>query len=180
MLSIAIIMMISGLTVTLIIAIKDSFMTVYNSNDSTDYAYLYSRAFEQSLLNKVMYEQTDGASSYIYVVSGNRLRVNTNRVFEPSQGTVNVNGTVKEKWDIYMGYKWDSSKNIVSYKIYVYDAYYNPGKLTYTYKGSVLLPHFSAQIGTIEVGGDPAISSDKAGYVDEDATYMRTLTFTPA
>jgi prepilin-type N-terminal cleavage/methylation domain-containing protein len=40
MLSIAIILIISGLLVGLIVAIKDGYMTVYNQNDSADYALL--------------------------------------------------------------------------------------------------------------------------------------------
>ena len=50
MLALAIITIIGWTTVALMIAIKDSFMTTYNTNDSSDYALLYSNGFENSYL----------------------------------------------------------------------------------------------------------------------------------
>lgn len=170
MLSIAIILMVSGLLVTLIVCIKDSFMTVFNQNDSADYAIMFARGFEQSFLGKVVNETTESKFTYKVGIDGSgsyRLMLNGHSVFETAQSKTR-NGTL-EKWQIKMGYKWDETRNMVSYKIYIWDNYYNPGKLAYTYEDGFVLPHFSDQIGEISVSG----SSIDDGYMD-------TIEFTPA
>ncbi|MBP5655836.1 MAG: prepilin-type N-terminal cleavage/methylation domain-containing protein [Clostridiales bacterium] len=161
MLSIAIIVMISGLLVTLIVCIKDSFMTVFNQNDSADYAMLFARGFEQSFLGKVVNETSDPSYEYHVGVNGAgsyRLFCNSHSVFDTAQSRTQ-NGTV-EKWEIKMGYKWDDSRNMVLYKVYVWDNYYNPGKLAYIYEGGFMIPHFSDQIGEITVSGSNIVSGD--------------------
>ena len=180
MLSIAIILMISGLTVILIVSIKQSFMTVYNQNDSADYAMLFGRGFEQSFLDKVVNEHTDSTFKYQVNEVGSgayRLQCNGNTVFNPAQSRT-ANDT-KDKWLIKMGYKWDETRNMVYYRVYVWDNYYNPGKFVYVYEDGFMLPHFSEAIGTITLsGGSPMTGGD--GYRADDGDYKSVITFKAA
>src|SRR5574344_2738497 len=50
-LSLAIISIIFGLTTTLVVCVRNSFMSTYNLNDSSDYAVLYGSGFENSILS---------------------------------------------------------------------------------------------------------------------------------
>ncbi|MBO4579510.1 MAG: type II secretion system protein [Clostridiales bacterium] len=180
MLSIAIILMISGLTVILIVTIKDSFMTVYNQNDSADYAMMFGRGFEQSFLDKVVNEHTDNTFKYqVAEISGHsyRLQCNGNSVFSPAQNRT-ANDT-KDKWLIKMGYKWDESRNMVYYRVYVWDNYYNPGKFVYVYEDGFMLPHFSDSIGEISTSGS-AILTGGDGYQADDGDYKSMITFKAA
>lgn len=140
MLSIAIIMLISGLLLTFIITIKESFMTVYNQNDSADYAMLQARGFEQSFLGNAL----NGEDDYTYTIKDNKLQCNNHPVFEPSQAKTD-HGT-KDKWKIVMAFNYDSTTHFVKYKIWMQDNYYNPGKLAYIIENGLLLPHQDREI----------------------------------
>ena len=154
MLSIAIILCLSGLLVILIISIKSSFMTVYNQNDSADYAVLQGRGFEQSFLGNVCFDRS--IDTFTYTINNNKLTCNSRPVFEPAQSKTQ-NGT-KDKWKIEMYYTYEEADKMVKYKIYVYDNYYNPGKLAYTYNGGFLLPHYDKTVLTS--------GNQKDGYFD--------------
>ena len=181
MLSIAIILMVSGLLVTLIVCIKDSFMTVFNQNDSADYAVMFARGFEQSFIGKVVNETTENKYEYkvgLDATNSYRLICNGNSVFETSQSK--TQNDTKEKWIIKMGYNWDATRNMVNYRVYVWDNYYNPGKLAYIYSSGFMLPHFSDEIGKIEVSGGNILSGGVPGSDGHDSEYFDKITFTPA
>ena len=147
MLSIAIIVLVSGLFVSLILATKDSYYRTYNRNDSTDYAALYSQALENQILrdwqmmptinDTIKYGITvDGTSSLAREVGGGFH--SPTPIFNLSQMT-NKNGDIK--WEIYIGnVVWDETNNKLTYTIYIVDNYYNPGSLQSTYTSSIWLP----------------------------------------
>ena len=172
MLSIAIIAMISGLFVVLIVSIKDSYMTVYNQNDSADYAMLFARGFEQAFYRYVNYDVAKG--SYVYEVKNSLLYCNSTGVFPTAQ---NKTKEGKTKWDIYMGFQWDSDTNVVKYKVNLVDNYYNPGKLTYSFKSSIMVPHFNSEVGSISLSKNPFRKSGQVGYETGDEKYMDSITY---
>lgn len=147
MLSIAIIVLVSGLFVSLILATKDSYYRTYNRNDSTDYAALYSQALENQILrdwqmmptinDTIKYGITaDGTSSLAREVGGSFQHPTP--IFNLSQMT-NKNGDIK--WEIYIGnVVWDEENNKLTYTIYIVDNYYHPGSLQSTYTSSIWLP----------------------------------------
>ena len=159
MLSIAIIMIISGLFVTLIVAIKNSYLSVYNADDSADYAMLFAQGFENSFLSCA--QRSDLSSSVTYYVANSHLYKEVSGtpelVFSTTQNKVaSQDGYIKDKWDIKMDYEWDSSKNSVKYTITIIDNYYAPGNVCCVYESYVGLPHFdngSISVGTKTVGG---------------------------
>lgn len=173
MLSIAIIAMISGLFVILIVSIKDSFMTVYNQNDSADYGIMFDRGFEQSFYRNAKYDAAKG--SYAYQVKNSLLYCNKEIQFPTAQ---NKTKEGKPKWDIYMGYQWNPDTFEVKYKINIIDNYYNPGKLTYTIQNSLILPHFNGEVCTVTLSKTPFRSSGQTGYQSGDEKYMDAITFT--
>ncbi|MCR4688644.1 MAG: prepilin-type N-terminal cleavage/methylation domain-containing protein [Saccharofermentans sp.] len=139
MLSLAIITIIFGLTTALMVAIKDSFMTTVNTNDSADYGQLYAMGFEESLLRN-----TNNGDAGTWSIQDNLLKIDSTAVFTPTQlKTTTPSGARVDKWKIQMYFNVDSGGR-VDYIVYVIDNYYDPGKLTYTYKGSLWLPHFSS------------------------------------
>lgn len=156
MLSIAIITLLSGLLIILVISIKDSFMTVYNQNDSADQAILYGRAFEQAFLRDTCTSQT--TKTFIYKMDNTtyKLLCNNKPVIEPKQSKT-LNGT-KDKWIIQMYFNYSDINKMVNYRIQMYDNYYNPGKLTYTYDGGFMIPHYTKKVLTS--------GNQKDGYFD--------------
>lgn len=142
MLSIAIILMISGLLVGLIVAIKDAYMTVYNQNDSADYALLQARTFEQSFLGNAF--NGDNDASFEYTIKDNQLNCNNTPIVVFNQ--MKTQGGAKDKWSIVMGFKYEDTTNLVRYRVCMYDNYYNPGKLAYIIEGGFLLPHYDREI----------------------------------
>lgn len=148
MLSIAIITIISGLFVALLVAIKDSYLNVYNADDSTDYAMLFAQGFENSFLGTV--QDTTETHTVSWKVDNSQLYRNSTVVFATNQMKTTTKGTnnVKDKWKIEMTYEYDGT-NTISYHIDVIDNYYNPGQLTCKYDGSFAILHFDN--GTITV-----------------------------
>ncbi len=159
MLSLAIVGIVSGCLFTLVVAIKDSYINTYNSDDSTDYAMLFARGFENSFLANVQdnsyHSATEDVKWAMGVKNGHQVLAmqkgtNTTPVFECRQMTVSrPNGTQADKWLIYMQFSWNDTTKLVGYDIYVVDNYYNPGVVKCKYSGSVYLPHFDN--GQIEV-----------------------------
>ena len=167
MLTLAIISIIFGLTTALMVAIKNSFMTTVNTNDSADYGQLYAMGFEESLL-----KYTNDGTAGTWSIKDNLLKIGDTAVFTPVQlQTANPAGSGKvDKWKMSM-YFDVTGEGQVNYIVYVVDNYYDPGKLTYTYKGSLWLPHFTATgDGTLIEGG----SADP-----NNSDYHSTLEFKP-
>lgn len=168
MLALAIITIIGWTTVALMIATRDSFMTTYNNNDSSDYAMLYASGFENSFLAHTQ-NHTDGtfgtrpADSVLEDKAGHP-------VFTPRQmQTTNVNTHQKvDKWIVRTYFKFDSTdaSQVVKYKIFVIDNYYSPTwRVMTVYEGSVWAPH----MGTGKISLSSAITDPQG--VD---TYLRT------
>ncbi len=144
MLALAIITIIGWTTVALMMATKDSFMTTYNTNDSSDYAMLYANGFENSFLAHSQNKTagtfgTRPADSILEDVAGHA-------VFTPRQmQTTNVNtGHVVDKWIIRSYFYVDptDASQTVKYKFFVIDNYYSPTwKVMNVYEGSVWAPH---------------------------------------
>lgn len=144
MLALAIITIIGWTTVALMIATKDSFMTTYNTNDSADYAVLYSNGFENSFLE---HAQKGAGGKFGTRMDNSILEQNSGvPVFTPRQmKTTNVNsGKTVDKWIVRMFYHVDATdaSQTVKYKIFVIDNYYSPtAKVVCTMEGSVWPPH---------------------------------------
>lgn len=164
MLALAIITIIGWTTVALMIAIKDSFMTTYNVNDSSDYALLYANGFENSYLQHTRDNQDvtlgiDPANSI--------LMAGTTPVFTPRQmKTTNRNtNQVVDKWIVRIYFKLDQTdySQAVKYKVFVIDNYYSPTrKVLCVTDGTVWAPHLAP--GNLDVDD---YSDDPLG-VDSD------------
>lgn len=156
MLSIAIIVLVSGLFVSLILATKDSYYRTYNRNDSTDYAALYSQALENQILRdwqmmptisegEVCYGITRDGTSALGREVGSSFTSPT-PIFNLSQMT-NKDGNIK--WEIYIGnVSWDDTNNKLTYTIYIVDNYLNPGSLQSTYTSTIWLPVHENEFST--------------------------------
>ncbi|MBR3340271.1 MAG: type II secretion system protein [Clostridiales bacterium] len=151
----AIICLLGGVIGGICLAISNSFITTYNIDDSSDYALLFSRGFENSFLAK---SQKSGASNSIpaasntvtWYVNGSTsissyptLRCvegsSDTAVFEP-QFLGGSDGVYK--WDILMFYKWDAASERVLYRILMKDNK-NGTNFTYFYEGGFWVPRFT-------------------------------------
>lgn len=150
MLSIAIITIVSGSLVTVMIAIKDSYLTTYNADDSTDYAMLYAQGFENSFLYHVQHKE----KGEWHIKNHEYLMCNGKEVFKLDMMKVTQKGTSTDvnKWLIDMDYKWDKDKCMVTYTITVTDNYYNPGVVRCKYSGGFIVPQM-IQHGRLKVEG---------------------------
>jgi prepilin-type N-terminal cleavage/methylation domain-containing protein len=152
----AIICLLGGVIGGICIAISNSFITTYNLDDSSDYALLFSRGFENSFLAKS--QKGKGASNTLpaasntvsWYVNGSTsistyptLRcvegTTNSAVFEPKflGGSDGVN-----KWDILMFYKWDPASERVLYRIIMKDGKAGTN-FTYFYEGGFWVPRFT-------------------------------------
>lgn len=151
----AIICLLGGVIGGICLAISNSFITTYNIDDSSDYALLFSRGFENSFLAK---SQKSGASNSLpaasntvtWYVNGSTsissyptLRCvegsSDTAVFEP-QFLGGSDGVYK--WDILMFYKWDAASERVLYRILMKDNK-NGTNFTYFYEGGFWVPRFT-------------------------------------
>ncbi len=194
-LAIAIIVLIGGVIAGICASISNSFITTYNIDDSTDYAMLYGRGFENSFL---AYSQAknqsvgDGYTWYIKDAQGLSNTVPTltvatgggdEAVFNPQfLGKDDPSG--KSKWNVTMFYKYEPGTTCVLYRIFIKDNYDN-GVIT-RYDGSFWVPRLEEcakfdGVGTgrtIETSGgdvlEAATMKDKYGYTDEDIAQITT------
>ena len=155
----AIICLLGGIIGGLCIAISNSFITTINLDDSSDYALLFARGFENSFLansqkqgpsgNCVWYvDSSTSKASYptLRVVTPTAPSGKTDRdnaVFEPE--FLGENGTYK--WDILMYYKWDSASERVLYCVLLKDRK-NGSDFTYFYEGGFWVPRFTDRKAT--------------------------------
>ena len=150
MLALAIIIIIGWTTAALMIAIKDSFMTTYNTNDSTDYAVLYGNGIENTYLKHTQAH----TSATIKVDENSLLRDGAAKVFEPYQmSTTLSDGSKVNKWAIRAYYNvtsTDKEKQIVQYRVYVVDNYYSPNyRVMSIYEGTIWAPHMGYNMVTL-------------------------------
>ncbi|MCH4153576.1 MAG: prepilin-type N-terminal cleavage/methylation domain-containing protein [Saccharofermentans sp.] len=172
-LSLAIISIIFGLTTTLVVCVRNSFMSTYNLNDSSDYAVLYGSGFENSILS-----HTQNRVSGKWYISNNILTCSGTPVFVPDhlQTRQKDSETIVDKWNIAMYFNYTESSSRVRYIVCVTDNYYNPGKLIYTYSSMVWLPHFAdTKLATPQ--GAIKVSDIQTGVLDpEDSEHKTKLT----
>lgn len=146
LLAIAIMLLISGLFVSLVIAIKDSFYRVYNDDDSTDYAMLYAQALE----NQILYDVQNDFKGTYYINTDflfcSTSNSDNNQFTDDSHNTF---ATLKDfnktkdgnvKWRIYLSASYESSTGLLSYTIYVVDNYDNPDTLVQAHSGQMWIP----------------------------------------
>ena len=194
-LAIAIIVLIGGVIAGICAAISNSFVTTYNIDDSTDYAMLYARGFENSFLaysQAKNQHKNDAYTWYIKDAKGESNNVPTltvttgggdEAVFDPQfLATSSADG--KSKWNITMFYKYDSNTTCVLYRIFIKDNY-DDTAIT-RYDGSFWLPRFEqcAKFDGVGTGrtvetpttDDHKLSTtnmkDKYGYTDDDITQI--------
>ena len=160
MLSVAIIAIIGGLYVTMLLSVHESHNTIYNIDNSTDYAMLYAKAIENNVLGTV---QSDSPVNAIWKVDPSQnclITKNGTPIFTLKQNQVGAEGSRKNKWNVAMTFDVESQKldastynYTVKYEITVIDNFYNPGRETAHYNSSFVVPHFGN--GKIEaVGGN--------------------------
>ncbi len=161
LLSLAIICMIGGVIAGLCASIGSSFGTTYNLNDSSDYAALYGRGFENSFLSIT---QGAGAAQQKWTwyiskpgevgatVSVPTLMIENSKggakspVFQPKFLT--KAGTSETKWDIYMFFKKTEVTNaetgeksiVILYRTFVVDK--GNKNFAYRYDGKIWVPRF--------------------------------------
>ena len=206
-LAIAIIVLIGGVIAGICASISNSFVTTYNIDDSSDYAMLYARGFENSFLAYSQAKNGTKGDAYTWKIKDAQGLSNTvptltvttgsgdEAVFNPQfLGKDDPSG--KAKWNVSMFYKYDSSSALVLYRIFIKDNY---GDSAITrYDGSFWLPRFEDcakfdGVGTsrvVETSGGDELSAenmkDKYGYTDAeiaqisagiDDTYTDAITF---
>lgn len=182
MLALAIIIVIGWTTVALMVATRDSFMSSYNTNDSSDYAVLYANGIENTYLAHTQYK-----TNTTITINPNKsiLTDNGTQVFAPNQMTTkNVNsGAVVDKWEIRAYFFVDteaSGQQIVKYRVFVVDNYYSPSyRVMCVHEDAVWAPHMGY--------GKVALSNTHSG--DAVDTFLRghynltnwcdTLKYTP-
>lgn len=162
MLAIAIIMLIMGLFVSLIYAVRDSFYRTYTSNDAADYAYLYSQAVENYIIKNA---EQDPGTPHTYEIDA----IHDSQFLCDGTAPFTLTQMVKDgnpKWKIYM-YAKDLGNGMISYTLYLVDNYNNPGELVMTYESTLWIPtHGTTQKApTIKIEQTGAVAHWD-GYVD--------------
>lgn len=188
-LAIAIIVLISGVVAGICASISNSFITTYNIDDSSDYAMLYARGFENSFLAYSQAKNGVAGDTYKWEITDAKgdagtvptLTVTTGSgpqpVFTP-QFLGSGDTSKKSKWAVSMFYKYDSSTACVLYRVFIKDNY-DSGVIT-RYDGSFWLPRFEqcaeyASVGedrVVEVSGGHKLNSTTMeqvyGYTESD------------
>lgn len=183
MLALAIICMIGGVIAGICAGISSSFSTTYNIDDSSDYAVLYAKGFENSLLAATQDSSSTGLS-YSWMIDNSTAvpylvcfgtgvgggSLATERVFEPR---FMGNSNTEAKWDVHMFYRYNADTNSVGYCIFIKDNY---GKTTFTnfYEGSFWVPRFSSRVGSDSRSIQVDTSSDR---LNED-TFINVYGYT--
>jgi len=165
----AIICLLGGVIGGICVAISNSFITTYNIDDSSDYAMLFGRGFENSFLAKTQKPTSNTISWYVNNSAGYpTLRVKEGSadtaVFEPQ-----FLGTGGGNWDILMYYKWEESSERVLYRVLLRDRRNNTG-FTYFYEGGFWVPRYkdrnayNSSNNIISVTGEPMNSTSLSSH----------------
>ena len=146
MLAIAIVMLISGLFVSLIIATHDSYYTTYNYNDSTDYCQMFAKIIQ----DKVQADRQDTSFT-----TGSRKYVMNSSIcqFCPSGSTTPVvemprvlarDGAVPKWVFCVTGVRFNEDTGMCDIDITVVDSVHNPGEILYTYTFGFYVPNYQS------------------------------------
>lgn len=141
LLAIAITMIISGLFISLIVAIRSSYYRTYNDVDCADIAAMYAEALENTVLNDVQ----NGIDDSITINSAGILTNSTGTITFDSIENFNRadGGDAGRKWDIRMVCLFDASTGEFRYKFFFVDKYVNEDYLHYVYEGSFWIPNYT-------------------------------------
>lgn len=186
MLALAIIVIIGWTTVALMVATKDSFMTTYNTNDSSDYAVLYCNGFENAFLRNTQDKSVKSPVSFTINPTNQYLMEGSNPVFTPKQmktKSVNPPYDVVDKWTVRMYFYVNPEKDgsLVNFRVYLIDNYYSPTpKIMCVQEDSVWAPHLDNDKLTPSnnLSGDTADEAIRAAYPElTDDGWTDTITF---
>ena len=145
MLAIAIMLLISGLFVSLIIATHESFYTTYNYNDSTDYCQMYGKIISDKILADRQDTGFTSGSSRYYWMNQSTCQFekvgDTTPIIEMPR-VYNNDGTLKWIFAV-TSVSFDSTKNLAAIEITVIDNYHNPGEILYEYTFTCWIPNMT-------------------------------------
>lgn len=180
-LSLAIICLLGGVIAGVCAAISNSFGTTYNIDDSTDYAMLYGKGFENSFLANTQGNGASGNTWEWWVDSGSAIPYLKMRTNTPNK-TINVfepkmigNKTTDSKWKIYMFYRFNDTTATVDYKIFIKDNYAKT-PYVYVYEDSFWVPQFEKRAEYAGVGTSRTVKV--SGNAMSEDTFKNTYHFT--
>ena len=192
----AITILIGSVVAGVCLAVSNSFITTYNIDDSSDYAMLYAKGFENSFLTLSQADGATGSSWKWYIAnpagkSGNIPTLTRQTASGPSSATAvfnptNMNSASGEnsKWAVAMFYKYDEETACVNYRIFVRDNYSNTNYVS-RYDGCFWIPRIEDcatydGVGgerTVELAGEPLSStllkSEKYGFTETQCNQIQ-------
>ena len=179
-LALAIICLLGGVIAGVCAAISNSFGTTYNIEDSTDYAMLYGKGFENSFLVNTQGAGTTGNAWAWYVDSSSAIPYlklkdpsgKVSNVFEPK---MIGNKTTDSKWKIYMFYRFNETTATVDYKIFIKDNYAKT-PYVYVYEDSFWVPQFEKRAEYAGVGTSRSVKV--SGNTMNESTFKNVYHFT--
>jgi len=142
MLAIAIMLLVSGLFVSLIIATHESYYTTYNYNDSTDYCQMYGKIIQDQILADRQDSSFASGATHTYYMDPTQCQFmyGTTPVVELPRVT-NRDGSLK--WIFAVSdVTFDSDTNMCNIEITVIDNYHNPGVVLYEYNFGFWVPNY--------------------------------------
>lgn len=149
MLAIAIILLISGLFVSLVIATNSSYYTTYNYNDSTDYCQLFGKIIQDQILSDRQDDSFTSGTSHSYLMNSSTCqfcRTSTGTPIVEVPRVADGSGTMK--WIFAVSdVSFDTDSNIVTIKINVIDNYRTPGDVLYNYNLTFWVPNLENSAG---------------------------------
>ena len=173
MLSLAIICLIGGVIGGVCVSISNSFVTTYNIDDAADYAMLYARAFENSVLDSTRGKGATGDKWTWYIDNPKGmngaplLKVDAPKDFGGLQDVFTPkfigNSNTPSKWSVIMFYgvtekvTGEQKSILVDYRIYIKDNYSRTDFIT-TYDGKFWIPRFQERAKNAKVGDSRSIA----------------------
>ena len=191
----AITLLIGSVVAGVCLAVSNSFITTYNIDDSSDYAMLYAKGFENSFLTYTQADGVVGSSWKWYIAnpggkSGNiptltRQKTTDATSAEAVFNPTNMNSASGEnsKWAVAMFYKYDEDTACVNYRIFVRDNYSNTNYVS-RYDGCFWIPRIEEcadydGVGgarAVELAGEPLsatlLGSEKYGFTPAQCTQI--------
>lgn len=194
-LALAIIILIGTVIFGICASIANSFVLTYNIDDSSDYAMLFARGFENSFLATSQQGGDSGTTCTWYVDTAmGKAGVPTLRLVTPEapEGKSDKDNAVfdplymggdgdSHKWDVLMFYKWDPDNDRVLYRILLKDNR-NSTDFTYYYEGGFWVPRFTdrkvylgASSRNIIIDGEPMNAATLSKYGFSTTKYASQL-----
>lgn len=161
-LAIAIIVLIGGVIAGICASISNSFVTTYNIDDSSDYAMLYARGFENSFLATTQLAASNG-NTWEWKMSNPKGLSGTTpllTVTDPDDKTEPVfsphfmtsgDPSDDNKWGISMFFKYDDTNEVVLYRIFIKDN--SQSNYVSRYDGSFWVPRLMERAERAGAGG---------------------------